>query len=288
MGALFLPEAGRIAGQCLRELILGQNLVDKLANHGVLGGSDQIEVLSFNLVHHGIHIVLAHDAFHHISVDHKGRDTVDKALVDHEVTGIGQHGGVQTGDVSHEIIEAVSGGSAGGIHVNAVEAFHDLGMIGNLIVRHHRVAEALNFDVAAVIRSERNGGIDDIRNEEHALVNLIGIFRFQLLQLRQTLVIGFDSSHVRVDFGLDGGLFLFRGLFHLSEERTVCLAQFVFLGAQVAGFGNGGAVFRIQVNDLVHQRELCILIFFPDVFLHEFRILPDKSDIQHSFLLYCL
>ena len=252
----------------------------------MLGGSDQIEVLSFNLVHHGIHVVLTHDAFHHIAVNHEGGDAVNEAFVDHEVTGIGQHGGVQTGDVPHEIVEAVSGGSSGGIHVDAVEALHNFRMIRNLIIRHNGLPEAFDLDVEAVVRSEGNGGVNDIRNEKHAPVDLIGILFFQLFQLCKALVIGLDGGHVGVNLGLNGSFLFFRGFLQLSEERAVCLAQFFLLSAQFACFGNGGAVFGIQLNDLVHQRKFGILIFLPDVFLHELRVFPDKSDIQHSFLLY--
>ena len=91
MGSLFFSEAGRIAGKRLRKGFLRNNLVDKLTNHGVLGGADQIEILPFNFIHHGFHICLAHDTFYNISMNHKRRNAIRKALVDHKIAGIGQN-----------------------------------------------------------------------------------------------------------------------------------------------------------------------------------------------------
>jgi hypothetical protein len=86
VGALLLAEAGGIAGQGLGQGGLGQDLVDEAADHGVLAGADEVEVLALDLVHHGVHVRLgAHDALHHVAVDHKGRDAVGEALADHEV-----------------------------------------------------------------------------------------------------------------------------------------------------------------------------------------------------------
>ena len=62
MGALFLSEAGRIAGHGYGELFFGDNLVDKLAYHGVLACSDEVQILALYLVHHGIHLGKAHYA----------------------------------------------------------------------------------------------------------------------------------------------------------------------------------------------------------------------------------
>ena len=214
-----------------------------------------------------------------VAVDHEGRDAVDKALVDHEVARVGQHGGVQPRDIAHEIIEAVAGDAAGGVHVHAVEALHDLSVIGDLIGGNHRLAEALHFHVAAVVGADGNGGINDVRDIQHQAVDPGGVLLLQLLQLRQTLVIRLDGGHVGVDLGLDGGFFLFRGLFQLSEEGAVGLAQRVFPGAKIAGLGDGGAVFGVQLQHLVHHGQLGVLELLFDVFFHQLRIFPDKSNV---------
>ena len=87
--AFFLAEAGRIGRHCLRELILGEDLFDVTADHGVLARADQIEILALDLVHHGVHVRLAHDALHHVAVDHEGGDAVGEALGDHEIPAVG-------------------------------------------------------------------------------------------------------------------------------------------------------------------------------------------------------
>ena len=58
----FLAEAGRIAGQRLRQLLFGENGVDEFADHGMLGRADQVEILALDLIHHVLHLGKAHHA----------------------------------------------------------------------------------------------------------------------------------------------------------------------------------------------------------------------------------
>ena len=51
MCALFLTEAWRIAGQGLRKFILRSDGIDELTDHGMLTGTDQVQVLTLDLVH---------------------------------------------------------------------------------------------------------------------------------------------------------------------------------------------------------------------------------------------
>src|SRR5699024_12068552 len=69
----------------------------KAADHGMLGSTDQIEILPLDLVHHSVHLIKAHHAGHHIAADHIGGNTVGKPTVNHKITGIRQHSGMQTG-----------------------------------------------------------------------------------------------------------------------------------------------------------------------------------------------
>ena len=75
----------------------------------MLGGTDEVQVLALDLVHHGVHLGEGHDTLHHVAVDHEGRDDIGEALVDHEVTGIGQDSLVQAGNVAQQVVEAVAG-----------------------------------------------------------------------------------------------------------------------------------------------------------------------------------
>ena len=233
--ALFLAEAGRIGRHRLRQLILGEDLIDVAADHGVLARADQIEVLALNLVHHGVHVRLAHDALDHVAVDHERRDAVGKALADHEIARVGQHGLVQTGDVAHEIVKSVAGDAACGVEINAVEALHDLRVVRDREIWHDGLAEALHLHVAAVVRAERHAGVDDLRDGEHDLVDLGLEFLLLLFKLGQT-------RRLRRDLRLDGlGLFeLGRVLFRLPHEHADLFRQAVALCAQIRRLVDGG------------------------------------------------
>ena len=115
VGALLLAEAGAVGGEGLGQLVLGEDGVDELADHGVLAGADKVQVLPLDLVHHGVHVRLGHDALHHVGVNHVGGDAVGKALADHKVPGVAEHRGVQPGNVPQEIVEAVAGGLSGAV-----------------------------------------------------------------------------------------------------------------------------------------------------------------------------
>ena len=96
--------------------------------------------------------------------------TVGEALVDHEVTGVGQHRLVQPGDVAQQIVEAAAGHTAGGIQIDAVKALHDVGVVGHLEIRGLWLAEALHLHVAAVVGADGHAGVDDLGDHQHDLV----------------------------------------------------------------------------------------------------------------------
>ena len=277
MRALFLTEAGRVAGQRLRKLILGQNLVDEFTDHRMLTGTDQIQIFSFNLIHHSVHLRKAHNAGYDIAADHERRDAVGKAAADHKVSRVGEDGRMQAGNVAHQIIEAVSGNTAGAVQIDTVKALHDIRMVGNLKIRNDRLSKALDLYILTVISADRDGRIDDIGNGHHDLGDLFGQLGLLLFQLCQTL-------GIRCHLCLDGiGLVKFL----LTHQRADLLGQFVALGTQLIGLLLGGAALRVQSDNLVYQRKLCILKLIADVLLYDFRILPDKFQIQHrisSFL----
>ena len=71
-------------------------------------------------------------------------------------------------------------------------------------------------------------------------------------------------------------------LFSLAHQHANLLGKLVAVGAQGVTLANGGAVLGIQIDDLVYQRQLCILKLLFDVFLNGVRVLADKFDIQHD------
>ena len=107
--ALFLTETRRIAGQSLRKFVLRSDGVDEFTDHGVLTGTDQVQVLTLDLVHHGVHLSKGHNAGYDIAADHERRDAIGETAVDHEITCIGNHCRMQSCDITHQIVKAVSG-----------------------------------------------------------------------------------------------------------------------------------------------------------------------------------
>ena len=97
----FLTEARRIAGQRERQFGFRQDLVDEFTDHGVLAGTDEIQVFTLDLVHHGIHFRKAHNAGNDVAANHIRRDDIREAAVNHKIARIRDNGGVQTRDVAH-------------------------------------------------------------------------------------------------------------------------------------------------------------------------------------------
>ena len=279
---LLLAEAGAV-GQSQGHLALVDGLVDEAADHGVLAGADQVQVLTLDLVHHGVHLGEGHDALHHVAVHHEGRDDVGKALVDHKVAGVGQHSLVQACNVAQQVVEAVTGHAARGVHIDAVKALHDLGVVRDGEIRHNGLTEALSLHVIGIVRADGHAGVDHLGNGVHDLLNAGRQFLLFLLQLCHLVGVRLDGGVVGVDLCLQLSLLCLVGaLLQLTEQRAVGLAQLVAGGLQGLHFLQGCAVLGILFDDLVHQRQLCILKLLFDVFLNGVRVLADKFDIQHD------
>ena len=288
VSALLLAEAGRVRGQGLGQLALGNDLVNELADHGVLAGADQIEILALDLIHHGVHIGLAHDALHHVAVDHKGGDAVGEALVDHKVAGVGKHCLVQPGDVAQQVVEAAAGHPSRRVQINAVKPLHDVGMIGHLEIGGLGIAEALHLHIAAVIGADGDAFVDDLRDHQHDLVESgLGLLLLGL-QCAHAVGVGLDGGVIGVDLGLNGGLLRLVGaLLQLAEQGAVGLGQLVALGLQCFAVSDGLAALGVQGDGLVHQGQLGVLELLADVFLDDIGIFPDKFDIKHDAYLLC-
>ena len=74
----------------------------------MLAGTDKIQVFALYLIHHGIHFRKTHNAGNNIGTDHERRYTVSKASVDHEIPCIAYHSRMQSGNITHQVIEAVA------------------------------------------------------------------------------------------------------------------------------------------------------------------------------------
>ncbi len=212
----FLTETRRIGCQCLREFALVEDRVDELTDHGVLGCTDQVEVLSLDLIHHVLHLSEAHNARYNGRTDHERRYVVCEAAVDHEVSRIREDRGVKSRDIALQIIETVTAGLSCGIKVDTVKGFHDINVIRNLEIRNDRLAELLILDILAVILTDRYRIIDDIRDHEHDLSYLLGklllldVESRHLISHLSDLLLGFLGlvllalAHQRTDLLTDG------------------------------------------------------------------------------------
>ena len=275
--ALLLAEAGGVGGQRLGQFVGGNDLVDEPADHGVLAGADQIQVLALDLIHHGVHIRLAHNALHHVAVDHEGGDAVGEALGDHEVPAISQHSLVETGNVTQQVVEAGAGDTAGGVHINAVKALHNVRVIGDGEVRHLGLAEALDLYVGGIVRADGHGGVNDLGDLEHDVVDLLVQLSFQLFQSGQPLSLIGDLLLHSLGLSQLAGVLL-----GLTHQHADLLAQAVAVGTELVRLLNVGPALAVQLDDLIHQRQLLVLKLLLDVFLHNVGIFPDKLNVEHS------
>ncbi len=173
--------------------------------------SDQIQILAFDLVHHGIHLGKAHYAGNNIASDHKWRYAVCKSSVNHKIPGIAYYRRVKSCNITHKIIETVSRNTSCCIQVNTVEAFHDIRMIGYLKIGNHRLAVLCYLNVFRIILSYRNTGINDIRDRVHNLLYLFGNRSFRSFKLGKAC-----SILCNLCLNLLG--FFFFALFHKSTD----------------------------------------------------------------------
>ena len=154
-------------------------------------------------------------------------------------------------------------------------------VVGDGEVGHLGLTKALDLHVGGVVRADGHRGVNDLGNLEHDVVDLLVQLGLQLLKGCQPL--GLIRDLLLHSLGLRQLAGVLLGLTH---QYTHLLAQVVAVGAELVRLLNVGAALFVQRNDLVHHRQLLVLEFFLDVFLHQLRIFPDKLDVQHtSFLL---
>ncbi len=183
MGTYFLSEAGRIRCHCNRKIALLHQLTLKLSYHRMLGGPYQVQILALNLVHHGFHFCKAHDSIHHIAANHKRGNTIGKSLIDHKITGIAYHCGMNSRGFTHEIIEAVSAGTPCGILVQTTDTLYNIRVVGHLKIRLYRLSVFFYFYIFTVIPTDGNGRVDYIGNHHHNFCDPFLKLRFYRLQL---------------------------------------------------------------------------------------------------------
>ena len=178
---------------------------------------------------------------------------------------------MQTCDVAHEVVEAVAGYPAGGVHVNAVKALHDGGVVRDVELRYLRLAEALHLDIVAVVGSDGDGGVDDVRDEQHYLTDALCALVLDDLKLCEPV-------RLRLDLCLDllRLVELTRILLCHAHELSDLLGQCVAGGTKLARLGYRSPVLAVKLQNLVDEGELCVLKLLADVLLDGIRVLSYK------------
>ena len=244
----------------------------------MLRGANEIEVLALNLIHHGLHVREGHDPLDHIPVNHIGGNAEGKALVNHEITGVGQHRLVEPGHIAQEVVKPGAGHTARRVHINARQGLHNLCMVGDREVGGHRVPKALHLHIGRIVRANGHRGVDDLGNHHHNLTDFRRQRAFPLLQLRQPLGAVGHLLFQRFRFLQLGGVLF---LFGLTHQNTHLLGQGVSLGTQVLGRLDGFPVLLVQGQHPVYQGELILLELLTDVFLDSLGVLAEKFHINH-------
>ena len=235
----------------------------------MLTGTDQVKVLSLDLVHHGIHLCKAHNAGNHIAADHERRYAVSKSSVDHEIAGIGNYCRMQSGNIAHQIIKSVSGYTSCSIQVDTVKAFHDFCMIRNFEIRYHRLTKLFDLHIVRIILADRYRRINNIRNGHHDRTNAL----FNLF-----LTGGKFLNTVSKGSNLFFNCFCFLK-FLLSHQSTDLLGHFISLRTKILYFLLDLTIFLIKINNLVYQRQLGHLKFVFDILLYHFRVFTYKANV---------
>ena len=59
-------------------------------------------------------------------------------------------------NITHQIIKTIAGNATCRIHINTIQAFHDLRMVRNLKIRDNRITKPLYFNIRTVVRTNRD------------------------------------------------------------------------------------------------------------------------------------
>ncbi len=174
-------------------------------------------------------------------------------------------------DIAFEVVETVTAGLSGSIEIDTVKCLHDIDMIRDLVVRNDRLAESLVLDILAVVLTDRDRRIDDVRDHEHDLSDFLG--QFLLFDIQSSHLISHRSYLLLRLFGFF--------LLALTHEHTDLLTDGISLGSEILDAGLGLTEFLIVFDDFIYQRELVILKLLLDVLFDDVRICADEFDIQH-------
>ena len=229
----------------------------------MLGSTDQVKIFSLDLIHHGIHLIKTHNTCYNIRTDHKWWNTIGKSTINHKVSCIRDDCGMNSCNISHQIIETISGNFSGCVKVNTIKTLHNICMIWNFEIRNYRLTELFNLYIAAVIFSNRNRWINDVWNCHHNLCNLFRQFLLLCLKFAKTCCIGCNLCLNFLSFFL----------LSLCHQSTDLLGNFIFICTKLICLRLCCTSLCIQLDYFINEWKLVILKFLLNVFLYDFRIL---------------
>ena len=172
MCSFFFTETWRVAGQGIWKFFFIIDGINEFTNHGMLRSTNQIQILTFDFIHHGIHFIKTHNTGYNIAPNHKWWYTVCESTVNHEISCIRNNCRMYSCNVSHQIVEAISRNFSCCVQINTMETIHDIGMIWDFKIRNNRLTKFFNFYVTGIIFSNRNGWVYDVWNCHHNPGNL--------------------------------------------------------------------------------------------------------------------
>ena len=184
---------------------------------------------------------------------------------------------MQSRDIAHQIIETIAGYTACAVQINTVKGIHNISMIGDLKIRNDGLAVFLDLHIVCVIGTDRNRGIDDIRDHHHILKDDLIRFLLNGIELFQALSHFIDLRLYSVDLCHLGGILL--GLAHQSADL---LGEFLSLCAKLIRLTLSRTALLIIFDHFIDKGEFHILKLLANILFDNFRILSQKLNINHS------
>ena len=204
-------------------------------------------------------------------MNHERRNEIGEAFIDHEVTGIAQNGRMKAGNISHQVVEAVACRLTCTVQIQTIERLHDIRVIRDLKIQNNRLTEFLQFNILTVVLADGNRRINDLRDYEHPLADLLLHIVFFNFKSFEFLVYVLNALFARFR------IFLLA----LAHQCADLLGYTVALCTQIIAVLFGGAVLFIQVAHLIDQRKFFVLELLLDIFFDEVRILTNKLNVNH-------
>ena len=178
MSTFFFSETRWIACKCLWKLFLWCNCINKFTNHWMFTCTYKVKVFAFNLVHHCIHFIKAHNACNNITSYHIWRNTICETSVNHKISCIRNYCWMKSCNIAHKIIETITCNLSSRIKVNTIKLLHNLCMIRYFKIWNYWFTELFNLYIFTVIFTYWYWWINNVRNCHHNLSNFFIKFCF--------------------------------------------------------------------------------------------------------------